>query len=111
MRTIISLTAAMGAIALGAATVPSANAADMVPYEQGQAPGPQYYGPPPVAEGYVAPPPVVYGYPPPVAYYDPAYVVWPGPYWRGPYWGGGYWRGYGPRVAYGYGRFGRGWHR
>ena len=47
--------------------------------------------------------------PPPVAYY--AYAPrrsWPAyPYYlRAPYW-----RGYGPRVAYGYGHWGRGYRR
>jgi hypothetical protein len=100
MRNTMSLAAAVGAIALGAAGVPSANAADIsVPYQQGQAPGPQYYGPPPVVQGYayLPPPPYYVSAPPPFA-------VFPGPYYaRGPYWGG-----YGPRFAYGYGRWGYG---
>ncbi|HVU42268.1 MAG TPA: hypothetical protein VHD86_14560, partial [Xanthobacteraceae bacterium] len=61
--------------------------------------------------------------PPPVAYYAPAYPVYPGPYYARR----GYWRGYGPRFGYGYGphfaygygrhyayghgHWGHGWHR
>lgn len=115
MRTMMrmSLAATVGALALGWAGLHGATAADMSvqgPYQgQYEAPPPAY-GPPPVEEGYAYPPPPVgYGYPPPVAYYayGPRVVFWPGPYY-GP---GPYWRGYGPRFAYGYGRFGRGFRR
>jgi hypothetical protein len=104
MRTMMTVALAAGALALGWVSIQSAQAADMsVQQGQVQAP-PGAYPPPPV--GYYAPPPVAY-YPPPVAYYAPGYVVWPGPY----YGRWGYWRGYGPRFAYGYGRWGHGWHR
>jgi hypothetical protein len=101
----LSLAAAVSALALGAAALHAAKAADMyMPQGQVQAP-PEPYGPPPVAQGYPPPPPV-YGYPPPpVGYYPyaPRVAVWPRPYYgRGPYWGGYY----GPRYAYGYGRWG-----
>jgi hypothetical protein len=104
MRTFmkVSLTATF---ALGLLGLHAAQAAD-VPYPQGQAeaPPPQAYGPPP-EQGYAYPPPPVgYGYPPPVFYAPPPYMVVPGPYFvRGPYW-----RGYAPRYAYGYGRWGYG---
>lgn len=105
-RTIrVSLAVAVGAVALAAAGLHGAKAAD-VAVPQYQAPPPAAYAPPPPAYGY--PPP-----PPPVAYYyaPPPYAVWPRPY----YWPGPYWRG-GPRFAYGYGRWGyghwgHGWHR
>lgn len=99
-----SLAAGVGVLALAAAGLHSAKAAD-VGVPQYQAP-PAAYAPPAPAYGY--PPP-----PPPVAYYypPPPYAVWPRPY----YWPGPYWRG-GPRFAYGYGRWGyghwgHGWHR
>jgi hypothetical protein len=105
MRSMRMLALVAGAVVLGGLALQSARAADM-PLEQGQvqAPPPAAYPPPPAA--YYAPPPVAY-YPPPVAYYAPY------PVWRGPYYGRwGYWRGYGPRFAYGYGRWGRGgWRR
>jgi hypothetical protein len=108
----LAVAASLSGLALGALAMQSATAADMgVAPQQGEAPPP--YGPPPVQQGYAyPPPPVVYGYPPPpVAYYSyavPPYVGVPGPYyWRGPYWRGTY----GPRVAYGYGRWGRGFRR
>ncbi len=106
----LALAASVGALTL--AGPQSAKAADMaVPQAQYEALPSQTYVPPPAQQSYAyPPPPVVYGYPPPpVAYYAyaPPYVVWPGPYYgRGPYW-----RGYGPRFAYGYNRWGRGWHR
>jgi hypothetical protein len=109
MRTMRTLVLAVGvcALALGGLTLRSAGAAD-IPLQQGQiqAPPPAAYpSPPPVA--YYPPPPVAYYPPPPVAYYAPTYPVWPGPYYAR--WG--YWRGYGARFAYGYGRWGHGWHR
>ena len=122
MRTMIRLTMAAAAIALGAAAIQPAHAADML-VPQAQAPAPAYYPPPAQAYAYPPPPPpVAYYAPPPVAYYAPAYAVWPGP---GPYYARrGYWRGYGPRFAYGYGphvaygygrlaawHWGHGWHR
>jgi hypothetical protein len=102
----VSLAATVSVLALGVAGLHGAKAADMT--------APQYEAPPPAA--YAPPPAPVYGYPPPppVAYYGyaaPPYVVWPGYY--------GYWH-YGPRFAYGYGRWGYGrggyghwghWHR
>jgi hypothetical protein len=105
-RTIrVSVAACVGVLALAAAGLHSAKAAD-VGVPQYQAPPPAAYAPPAPAYGY--PPP-----PPPVAYYypPPPYAVWPRPY----YWPGPYWRG-GPRFAYGYGRWGyghwgHGWHR
>jgi hypothetical protein len=106
-----AVAAALSVAVLGGLTLASARAADIpMPQQQAQMPGPGYYGPPPAAPSYGYPPPVVYGYPPPppVAYYGyaaPAYWAYPG-YWRGPYW-----RGYGPRFAYGYGRWGRGFRR
>jgi hypothetical protein len=104
----LSLAASVSALALGSAALHTAKAADM-PVQQGHyQPPPAAYGPPPVQEGYAYPPRPVYGYPPPpppVAYYPyaaPPVVFWPGPYYgRGPFW-----RGYGPRFAYGYGRWG-----
>jgi hypothetical protein len=112
MRHLLQLS--LAALALGVlASAPHARAADMgVPY--GPPPQADYgapYGAPPAAPGYY-PPPVAYDYPPPpppayYAYAVPPYVVAPGPY----YWGAPYWRGYGARFAYGYGRWGRGWHR
>jgi hypothetical protein len=121
MRTMIRLTVAAAAIALGAAAIQPACAADML-VPQAQAPAPAYYPPPAQAYAYPPPPPIAYYAPPPVAYYAPAYAVWPGP---GPYYARwGYWRGYGPRFAYGYGphvaygygrwghgNWGHGWHR
>ena len=99
MRTMIRLTVAAAAIALGAAAIQPAHAADML-VPQAQAPAPAYYPPPAQAYAYPPPPPpVAYYAPPPVAYYAPAYPVWRGPYYAR--WG--YWRGYGPRFAYGYG--------
>jgi hypothetical protein len=103
----VSLAAAVSVLTLGAAGLHGAKAADMT--------APQYEAPPPAA--YAPPPAPAYGYPPPpVAYYGyavPPYAVWPGYYRR--YWG------YGPRFAYGYGRWGwgrggyghwgHGWHR
>ena len=121
--TSLALTACVSALAFGSAGVP-ANAADMgVPqgeyqgqYEgqyggQYQGPPADDYGPPPAQEGYAYPPPAgVYGYPPPpaFAYAQPPVVVYPGPYYApGPYWRGYY----GPRFAYGYGHWGRGYRR
>jgi hypothetical protein len=104
----ISLAACASVLALGLAAIHSANAADMPLQPGAEMPPPQPYGPP-VQEGYAyPPPPAVYAYPPPVAYdtYAAPVVVAPGPYY-GPYWGGYY----GPRFAYGYGHWGRGWHR
>jgi hypothetical protein len=122
MRKFVMLSAAagVGVLALGAAGLQPAKAADLSvapqaygPPPQPYGPPPQAYGPPPMEEGYAYPPPAVYGYPPPpppVAYYAyeaPDYAVWPGRYYvPGPYrWG------YGPHVAYGYGHWGRGYHR
>lgn len=121
MRKFVMLSAAgaLSALALGAAVPQAANAADMgvpqygAPAPQAYGPPPQAYGPPPVEEAYgYPPPPPAYGYPPPppVAYYAygaPAYAVWPGGYYPG----GPYRWGYGPRFAYGYGHWGRGYHR
>jgi hypothetical protein len=101
----VPLAAGVSALALAAAGLHGAKAAD-VGVPQYQAPPPAAYAPPPVQQGYAYPPP------PPVAYYaPPPYVVWPGPYYGyGPYWH------YGPRFAYGYGRWGyghwgHGWRR
>ena len=112
MITMRTLVLAAGALVFGGLAVQSASAADM-PLQQGQiqAPPPGAYPPPPRV-AYYPPPPAAY-YPPPVAYYPPpvayvpAYAGWPGPYYAR--WG--YWHGYGPRFAYGYGHWGRGWHR
>jgi hypothetical protein len=106
MRTFVklSLAAAAGVFALGAAGLHAAKAADMqVPQAQMQPPPPDYYRRPPVEEGYAyPPPPVMYGYPPPppvaYGYAAPPFVGRYYAYGRGPYW-----RGYGPRYAYGYG--------
>jgi hypothetical protein len=109
----VSLAASVGTFAFGGAGLHTAKAADMeVP--QGQYQGQyqeqfqgQYQPPPP---DYRGPPPAVYGYPPPppAAYAVPPVVVLPGPYYgRWPYWRGYY----GPRFAYGYGRWGYGWRR
>jgi hypothetical protein len=115
MRTVmkLSLAASVSAFALCWGNPHGAKAADMpAPEAQFQAPPSEYYGPPPVEQGYAYPPPVVYGYPPlpPVAYYAyaaPPVVFLPGPYYgRGPYW-----RGYGPRYSYGYGHWGRSYRR
>jgi len=116
MRTMMKLAVAAASVALGAAKIPSAQAADIA-VPQAQAPAPAYYPPPAQAYAYPPPPPVAYyAPPPPVAYYAPAYAVRPGPYYAR--WG--YWRGYGPRFAYGYGRphfaygyghWGHGWRR
>ena len=116
MRMLMSVTlvTSVSGFALGWATLQSANADDMPPPDaQYQAPPQPYAPPPPPVQRYAyppPPPPVVYAYPPPppVAYYAypaPRYVGWPGPY----YVPGPYWRGYGPRFAYGYGHWGRGW--
>ena len=101
MRTMIRLTMAAAAIALGAAAIQPAHAADML-VPQAQAPAPAYY-PPPAAGLRLSAATTsrrVLSAPPPVAYYAPAYecagrglLCAPGPYWRG----------YGPRFAYGYG--------
>ncbi len=109
----LSLLTAAAALALDGAALTQARAADLsVP--QYQAPPPAAYGPPPVEEGYAyppPPPPAVYAYPPPVVdytYVEPSVaVVVPGPYYVRPYWRGYY----GPHYAYGYGHWGRGWHR
>jgi len=108
MQTMKMLTLTAGALVLGGLTMQSARAADM-PIQQGQMqPPPAYAPPPPPVAYYPPPPPVAYYPPPPPAYYVPAYAGWPGPYYgRWAY----YWRGYGPRFAYGYGHWGRGWHR
>jgi hypothetical protein len=110
-RISLALAAGVSALAFGAFAAPAANAADMgVPQgEYYQGPGPE---PPQEEEGYAYPPPRgVYGYPPPaVAYAAPPVVFVPGPYYAP----GPYWRGYGPRFAYGYGRYGywgRGYRR
>jgi hypothetical protein len=119
MRHAIGLTLAAGvsAVALGIVAMPSAHAADMGVPDYGYQQPPQGYYPPQQTQAYPqpAPPPVAYGYPAPpppapVAYYayPPAPVVVGAPYpcyWHGPY-AGPYWRGYGPRVAYGYGHWG-----
>lgn len=110
MRNLLKPSLTAGALALGAATLApltSAVAADMPmapPQIQGEAQPPPAYYPAPVEQGYY-PPPVAYAPPPPVYYAEaaPPYAVWPGPYYYGP----GYWDGYGPRWAYGRGR----WHR
>jgi len=97
----LSFAVVVGAGALGAAGFAPAKAADM-PMPQAQMQPPDYYGAPPVQEGYAyPPPPAVYGYPPPrVGYgYPPRRFV--GPYWYGR---GPYWRGYGPRYGYRYAR-------
>jgi hypothetical protein len=100
----VSLAACVGALALAAAGLQGAKAADL------GVGVPQYQAPPPVQEGYAyPPPPPAYVYPPPpppVAYYyaPPGYEVVPDVYY-GP---GPYWRG-GPRFAYGYGHWGRDW--
>jgi hypothetical protein len=107
MRTMRMPALAAGALILGGLGLQSARAADMA-VEQGQfQPPPAAYQPPPPAAYYPPPPPVAYypPPPPPVAYYAPPPVVWPGPY----YGRWAYWAGYGPRFAYGYGRWGRGW--
>jgi hypothetical protein len=115
MQIIRTLALTAGGLLLGGLALQSARAADM-PAEQGQiqgpppgayGPPPPAYAPPPPPVAYYRPPPPAYYPPPPVAYYAPAYPVWPGPYYAR--WG--YWRGYGPRFAYGYGHWGRGWHR
>jgi hypothetical protein len=106
----LTLAASVSAVALGAVAIPPAHAADMGVPDYGYQQPPQGYYPPPQQSEAYPPPPVAYGYPapppPPVAYYayPPAPVVVGGPY---PYYGyGPYWRGYGPRVAYGYGHGG-----
>jgi hypothetical protein len=95
----LALAASMGVAALGGLALHAAKAADMQMPQAQQVPPPEAYGPPPAA---------YYPPPPPVAYYSyavPPYVAVPGPYdWRGPYWRAYY----GPRVAYGYGRWGWG---
>jgi hypothetical protein len=94
-------------LALSSLANSSAHATDM-PAPQAQVqPPPGYYGPPAEESEAYPPPPAPYAYaaPPAVAYYAyaPPVVVAPYPY---------YWRGYyGPRVAYGYGRWGRGYRR
>jgi hypothetical protein len=112
MRHVIGLTlaASVSAVALGTVAMPSAHAADMGVPEYGYQQPPQgYYPPPQQSEAYPQPvPPVGYGYavpppPPPVAYY--AYPPAPIAVGAYPYYGP-YWRGYGPRVAYGYGHWG-----
>lgn len=105
MQTMRMLALGVSAVTLGGMALQSANAADM-PVQQGQiqAPPPAAYPPPPPA-AYYPPPPVAYYAPPPVAYYA-RYAVWPGPYYYARW---GYWHGYGPRFAYGYGRWGHGW--
>ena len=106
-RTIrVSLAVCAGVVALAAAGLQGAKAADVgIPQYQ---PPPAAYGPPPVHEGYAYPPPPAYVYPPPpppvAYYYPPAYEVVPDVYY-GP---GPYWRG-GPRFAYGYGHWGHDW--
>ena len=106
MRIMRTLVLAAGSLMLGGLALQAAKAADM-PIQQGQIqpPPPAPYPPPPPVAYYPPPPPVAY-YPPPVAYYAPPYV-WPRPYYAR--WG--YWHGYDPRFAYGYGHWGRGWHR
>lgn len=111
----LSLAAAVSALALAGMEPRAAKAADMgVPEGQAEGPPPGYYGAPPGQEGYAyPPPPAVYGYPPPrplpyYAYGAPPFVAYPGPYYgRWPYWRGFY----GPRFAYGYGYWGRGYRR
>lgn len=109
MRTMMFLALAAGALTLGGIAPQYAQAADMgVPEAQAPVPPPAY-GPPPPAVGYAYPAPPPAYYPPPVAYYGYGPAVWPGPYYYGRF---GYWRGgYGPRFAYGYGRWGHGWRR
>jgi hypothetical protein len=101
----LTLAASVSAVALGAVAIPSAYAADMgVPDYGYQQPPQGYYPPPQQSEAYPQPAPVGYGYPPPpVAYY--AYPPAPVAVGLYPYYGP-YWRGYGPRVAYGYGHWG-----
>jgi len=110
MSNLLKLSLPAGVLALGAAVLApltSAVAADMPmgpPQMQGQVQPPPAYYPAPVEQGYY-PPPVTY-VPPPSVYYAeaaPPYAVWPGPYYYGPSYRGGY----GPRWAYGRGR----WHR
>jgi len=112
------LAAAVGVIALGSVGLGGAVAADIrVPEAQQQA-GPgyygeseEYYGNPPVEQGYYRPAPRVYAAPPPVYYYGaPAVAVMPGPYYRRPYYGGPVYgvRRFGPRIAYG--PYGRAWN-
>jgi hypothetical protein len=119
MRKIVTLAAAAGvsALALGAVAPQPAKAADMyMPQAQYGAPPPppQNYAP---SEGYAYPPPPPatvlregYAYPPP----PPVYYPYPEQVYFGlarPYYVGPYWRGYGPRFAYGYGRWGHGYRR
>jgi hypothetical protein len=106
----LALAASVSAMALGSVGNTPAHAADMATPNYGyQQPPPAYY-PPQQSEAYAPPPPPVayYPAPPPVAYYAyaPAPVVAYPYYLRAPYW-----RGYGPRVAYGYGHWGRGYRR
>jgi hypothetical protein len=126
-RTTLVLAAAVSALALGA--LGSAKAADMYAPPGQYEPPPQNYAPP--QQGYYPPPPQNYAppegyaYSPPLpfpqegyAYPPPATVpyVYPEEVYVGllrPYYGPGpYWRGYyGPRVVYGYGRWGHGYRR
>jgi hypothetical protein len=99
----LALAASVSAIALGSVGTLPARAADMATPEYGYQQPPQAYYPPQQPEAYAPPPP-------PVAYYAYApapVVVAPYPY----YLGAPYWRGYAPRVAYGYGHWGRGYRR
>jgi hypothetical protein len=102
----LALAASAAALAFGALAAPPASAADMEapPGQYGEGPPPQYYAPPPAEEGYAYPPPPAYAYPPPVAFVPTPYYYAARPYWRG-------WYGYGPRFAYGYGRWGRPYRR
>ena len=109
----LALAASVSAIALGSVGNLPARAADMGVPEYGYQQQPPAYYPPQQTEAYAPPPPPVASYPPPappVVYYAyaPAPVVAaPYPY----YLGAPYWRGYAPRVAYGYGRWGHGYRR
>jgi hypothetical protein len=107
----LALAASVSAIALGSVGNAPARAADMPTPEYGYQQQPPAYYPPqqpayyPPQQTEAYPPP-----PPPVAYYAYApapVVVAPYPY----YLGAPYWHGYAPRVAYGYGHWGRGYRR
>jgi hypothetical protein len=105
----LALAASVSAIALGSVGNAPARAADMATSEYGYQQQPAYYPPqqptyypPQQAEAYPPPPPVAY-----YAYPPAPVVVAPYPYYlRAPYW-----HGYAPRVAYGYGHWGRGYRR
>ena len=113
-----AVAAAVGAIALGSVGLGAAVAADIRAPEAQQQAGSgyygeseEYYGNPPVEQGYYRPAPRIYAPPPPVYYYGaPAVAVLPGPYYRRPYYGGPAYgvRRFGPRIAYG--PYGRPWN-